>query len=121
MLPSNVLVVDDNDLLRTVVARVLRRRGLQVFEAADAVAALAVLHGTAIDLLVTDVAMAGMNGLTMAGTMRALQPRLPVVFMSGVDVSVRNILEFGGALFLRKPFTPQSLAEVVSRLLPIAA
>jgi PAS domain S-box-containing protein len=116
-----VLVVDDAPLVRGTVARVLRARGLEVHEAEDGLAALAVARadGGRFDLLVTDVVMPGLAGPPLAEELRKLQPGLAVLFISGyADEGVVA----GGQVapevdFLPKPFTPSQLIARVGEAL----
>lgn len=113
--PHTILVVDDDDQLRTIAVRILRRSGYTTLEASDGVAAIDIAKGAAVDLVLTDVFLPGMEGSTMAAAMRAIYPELPIVFMSGGDETVAKTEEIKGSLFLPKPFTPKSLSETVAR------
>ncbi len=115
--PHTILVVDDDDQLRTIAVRILRRSGYTTLEASDGAAALAIAKGAAIHVVLTDVFLPGMEGSTMAAAMRAIYPELPIVFMSGGDETVAKTEEIKGSLFLPKPFTPKSLSETVARAL----
>ncbi|MBA2627098.1 MAG: response regulator [Gemmatimonadales bacterium] len=108
-----ILVVDDDPLLRELAARVLRRGGYVVIEAADGLEALAHCKGTGlIDLVVTDVRMPRLDGLRMAAACGAHRPNLPFLFMSG-DADPATL---SGPL-LAKPFGPAKLAATVRELL----
>ncbi len=80
-----ILVVDDDEAARRSVGRVLRRLGYDVLEAPGPLAGLRVFgeEGGAVDVVVTDIIMPEMTGLTMVGRMVATQPDLGVVYMSG--------------------------------------
>lgn len=120
-----VLLVEDDDAVRTVTRRMLEIRGLYVL-AADGPAEALRVSGTyagRIDVLVTDVRMPGMDGPELAARVRAVRPALKVVFMSGYP---REEAFGPGAVetrdeFLQKPFTPLQLADTVARLLASAA
>ncbi|MBX9702418.1 MAG: PAS domain-containing protein, partial [Acetobacteraceae bacterium] len=109
---GTILVVDDDDGVRPVTAAFLRRLGYRVVEApsAEAAEALAHAHADTIDMLVTDVVMAGASGPTLAARLRAEWPGLPVLYITGFA---------GGAALddapvLRKPFPEAALARAVS-------
>jgi len=111
-----VLLVEDEDHVRHVVARMLTDAGFQVVEASngdDAVAQIYLLRGK-VHLVVSDVAMPGMNGHALATTVAERWPHLPVLLISGVMTGDES------PNFLRKPFTPDALIEAVEQLLPIA-
>ena len=101
-----------------MVADVLRKAGYRVLAAAsgqDAVAA-AWRHGAGIDLLLTDIVMAGMGGAELYAWMKSEHPYIKVLFISGV--MSREPLE--GA-FLKKPFTPAELLAKVAQVLSARA
>ena len=122
------MVVDDDALVRTVVAVALRNRGFSVVEAEDGLAAVSAISGSTsvrVDLLVTDVVMPGMDGEELALRFRELRPDTPIIFISGDARAVAFLsgLPGGGAMLLKKPFKPAELAEAVhitlaSRLSP---
>ncbi len=82
---GTILLVEDEDAVRKLVSRVLRRVGYEVLEAADAHEAIQVAsrHRGRLQALVTDVVMPGMGGTELARTLVALHPQLKVLFMSG--------------------------------------
>ena len=107
-----VLLVEDETALREVTRRILARNGYRV--AAAASGAEAIQSATApgrIDILLTDVIMPGMQGQEVAERIRALQPGIAVLFMSGYTqglLSAQGILESGISL-IEKPFTEAAL------------
>lgn len=111
-----VLVVDDDDGVRTLSAHVLRSRGYRVVEAANGTDALQAFDtlGAGIDLLITDVVMPDIRGPALAARLREVRPELPVLFISGYQPP-------GGlpaqAVLLAKPVTPIELAAKVKELL----
>jgi CheY-like chemotaxis protein len=96
----NILLVDDQQSVREVAARVLRRGGHVVFEARSSSDALAIAAQHHIDALVTDLVLPAVDGISLTESVRALLPDVAVVMMSGraPDRLVRN------AVFLPKPF-----------------
>lgn len=112
---AQILVVDDDAGARGIAATFLNELGHHIVEAGDAAAALALLdQGQPIDMLVTDYAMPGMNGLELANKVRAARPELPVLMLSGYADP-----NGAGRAFplLRKPFRQSDLARLVSELL----
>jgi len=116
-----VLVVEDEELVRSATCKILLARGYEVLEAASPAAALELCaaHPEPIQLLLTDVVMPGMNGPEMAEQLRKLRPNLAVLYMSGyTDATIMNHGVTGGRIaFLPKPFTPDSLAAKVAEVL----
>jgi two-component system, cell cycle sensor histidine kinase and response regulator CckA len=116
-----VLLVDDEDVVRRVAARALRRDGYRVIEAASGEEALEALarHPAAFDLLLTDVVMPGMNGVELAQLALDVHPRLRVLYSSGAIIASGHGTPRipAGAAFLPKPFTPRALGARVRDLL----
>ncbi|MFA6111984.1 MAG: ATP-binding protein, partial [Candidatus Latescibacterota bacterium] len=120
----SILVVDDDEAVRQVVCRMLRACGYAVVPAASGVEALEAVHtrGVRADLLLTDVSMPEMNGWQLAATMRAGNPALPVLFMSGrPDGGAPPELAAAGTAFLPKPIQLRDLQRQVQALLGTGA
>ncbi|HEV2099345.1 MAG TPA: response regulator, partial [Stellaceae bacterium] len=113
-----VLVVDDDPAVRSITADILNGLGYDVVQAANGDAALEALNtGNRIDLLLTDVVMTGISGPELARRVRVLQPRMPIVFISGyADLAGRNGDEFLHQL-VRKPFRPADLRTQIEAAL----
>ena len=116
-----VLIVEDEEAVRTMTARLLQSEGYEVLEAADGREALEIVerYSGQVDLVITDVAMPVMNGRELADRLTRRRPSLPVLFMSGYtdDEMVRRGLIEPNHPFLSKPFTPEVLAGKVRQLL----
>jgi PAS domain S-box-containing protein len=119
---ETIVLVEDEDAVRSFVKTVLERFGYQVLDAPDAESALA-LVGTVkgrIDLLLTDVILPKMDGLELARRVTSDRPSLPVLFMSGYPEQIANagggFLQPGVEL-LEKPFTAQSILARVRLML----
>ena len=108
------LVVDDDPIVRRFISAVLRMSGFQVLEAPDATQALVVFQagGSAVDLVITDVQMPGMNGCDLARKLLAAQPNLPILLVSGSHSESPASLPF-----LQKPFTPARLLHALQGML----
>lgn len=117
-----VLLVEDEDGLRALLAKALRRAGYAVLEAASAEAALELLeqrHAT-VDLLATDLTLPGQGGGKLAMEVRWLHPDTPVVFMTGSsdDAEAAALLKSGDAArLLTKPFAVDALVQAVTEIL----
>jgi CheY-like chemotaxis protein len=118
---ETILLVEDEDGVRTLAETVLRSLGYTVLSAPHGQAALvtAVRHPGPVDLLVTDVAMPGLSGPEVAAGLAERYPTLRVLFMSGftTDPTLRERLADGDRTFLAKPFTPLALAQRVRAIL----
>jgi two-component system cell cycle sensor histidine kinase/response regulator CckA len=118
---GTILLVEDEDGLRSLNARGLASRGYTVLEAANGVEALAILEerGDEIDLVVSDVVMPEMDGPTLLKAARARNPRLRIIFVSGYaeDAFDKNLPAEGQFAFLPKPFTLKQLVAAVKETL----
>ncbi len=122
---ATILLAEDDDGTRAVVARVLQRLGYAVLLAPDGLQALrlAEVHGGEIDLLLTDVMMPGLTGPQLAARLHAVQPGIPVLYMSGYP---EDALSEVASLqietdFIAKPFANAALASRVAAKLSISA
>ena len=111
-----ILLVDDDDLVRSMVHDVLRLYGYHVVQANSGEQGLAMLDER-IDLLLTDFAMPGYNGAQMAHAARERFPRLPVVFLTGY--AELEGLELPGSVVVQKPVQPELLAQVLNEMLGV--
>jgi len=118
----NILLVDDETMMRKMVKLTLQKRGFQVFDAAGAAEALALSQQHQIDVLVTDVVLEGMDGWTLARSLVERNPDLPIVFMSGYPIDFEDDREQCGRwAFLPKPFQPSELMGAISELSGVTA
>ncbi|HKC46609.1 MAG TPA: ATP-binding protein [Gemmatimonadales bacterium] len=112
-----ILVVEDDDQVRTVVSKGLPRLGYEVLVVRNAEEALALVekHPGRIDLLLTDVVMPGLSGPQLADRLTARRPETRVVFMSGYPEAQDPALGFSldGRSYLQKPFALAELAEKI--------
>jgi CheY-like chemotaxis protein len=114
-------VVDDEAVIRTLVAEVLGDLGYDAIEAEDGASGLRILQSdTVVDLLVTDVGLpGGMNGRQLADAARARRPGLPVLFITGYaeNAAVSGHQLEPGMQVLTKPFTLEVLAARIRGML----
>jgi two-component system, cell cycle sensor histidine kinase and response regulator CckA len=115
---QTILVAEDSAGVRKMVADILRKEGYQVLAAASGQEAIAASerHPGTLDLLITDIVMAGMGGAELYAWLKAEHPELEVLFISGF--MSREPLE---GSFLKKPFTRSELADKVREILPADA
>ena len=118
---ETILLVEDELVVRRLVAEILESTGYSVLQAGDGPSALELLrrHTGPLDLLVTDVVMPGMSGPDVAGAVAAMRPGTRVLYISGyTDASVgqHGVLEPGIA-FLQKPFDADDLTRKVREVL----
>ncbi len=114
-----VLVVEDEDAIRRVTTRILQAEGFEVLGAKHGGQALKLIteSGRKIDVLVTDVVMPEMDGVTLARELTSRQPGLPVVFVSGHPFDMLDTRGLHGPHhFLQKPFNPGGLIKLLRRV-----
>jgi two-component system cell cycle sensor histidine kinase/response regulator CckA len=111
-----VLLVEDEPAVRTVFARGLERQGCAVTTAEDAMTALAILRETdAVDVLVSDVMMPGIDGVELAIEAARIRPGLGIVLMSGyAELPRHRAADQLGFRFLAKPFALAELIEAIA-------
>jgi CheY-like chemotaxis protein len=118
---QTILLVEDEEMVRTLMREVLLREGYDVLSCSHPLEGIEVSrqHGGAIDLLLTDVVMPGMNGREMANQILEGRPELRVIFMSGYTEHVLTREGQLGAQFeyLQKPFTLRTLTQKLAQVL----
>jgi CheY-like chemotaxis protein len=118
---ETILLVEDEEAVRTMAQRMLERNGYRVIVARDPADALRIAAepDQGIDLLLTDVVMPVMSGATLATQLRRLRPEVEVLYVSGYTdgtVGAHGVLETG-AFFLQKPFTAEQLVRKLRSVL----
>ncbi len=119
---ARILLVDDDDGLRTALRRALEREGYAVVEAGNGKHALDRLKETSVDLVITDIIMPESEGIELALTLHRTQPQLPVIAISGggnwTPEFHLSIARQAGALHaFEKPFVVEELLQRVGELL----
>jgi DNA-binding NtrC family response regulator len=116
---ETVLLVEDDETFRYVLAEVLGAQGYSVSACSDSPRALEALQHTSIDVVVTDLEMPGMGGGALLGQIRAAFPEIPVIAMTAFG-SIENAVELtraGAANYVAKPFRTQVLFDAIRRAL----
>ncbi len=120
----NILVVDDSDIIRSVIKKSLDMSGLQIgvlHDAANGVEALEVLDKEWVDIVFSDINMPEMNGLELVEKMSADEAfnQIPVVIISTERSQARidSLMRRGVRGYINKPFTPEQLRDIVLEVL----
>ena len=116
-----MLLVEDEEYVRSLVRRSLQSKGYTVLEARNGQDALDVAqqHEGTINLLITDMVMPGMNGRDLAERLTPLRPEMKILYMSGYAndaIMQHGVLDSGSAM-LQKPFTSKALANKVRQVI----
>ena len=121
---KNVLLVDDSSTMRKIIGRSLRQAGIDfdnIFEASDGVEALEVLEKEEVDIVLSDINMPNMDGITFLkekSTRESIKD-IPVLMIStetGDDI-IGEAKSYGAIGAIKKPFTPDKVNEVLGPLL----
>jgi len=118
---ESILLVEDNEMVRSFTSSCLRMNGYRVIEAHQGNEGLRICKelGDSIQLLITDIVMPGMNGRQLVEAIRPLCPALKVLYISGytLHATVDQGLPDDGVSLLQKPFTPEALLGKVREIL----
>ena len=121
-MPKKIITVDDAMTMRKMVSFTLQDAGHQVLEAADGVAALALLRNERVDLVISDVNMPNMDGITLTRRLRELNhlKTTPIILLtteSAPEVKAQG-RSAGATGWIIKPFKPEQLLALVQKLFP---
>lgn len=115
---ATILVVDDNEIMRTLLTRVLERAGFEVIVAVDGQQGLERFCERTVQLVLTDVVMPRMDGIQLIHAIISRRPDARIVAISGVDDrAMRMAVELGIRAALRTPVTAAELLATVRRVL----
>jgi len=120
---ADILVIEDDAIMREALAEWLQAAGYNVRTAEDGAAGLASVNAAAPALVVTDLHMPRTGGAAVIGELRRHHPEIPIIAMSGLfesgfGMSADAVVALGAARALAKPFKRRDLLTVVAELLP---
>lgn len=114
-----ILLVDDDDPVRVMLARLLRTQGHEVLQAENAAAAHRILNDRQPDLIISDIVMPGESGIELRRNVAARWPAIPVILISGY--SSEGPAEFAArtpnTVFVQKPFAADQFLALVDETL----
>ena len=119
---ASVLIIDDDDMVRTMLLRTVTRGGHEAFGARDGVEGIARFREHPADLVITDIFMPNQEGLATIMELRRSTPDLKIIAISGggarASLDVLPVAEaLGAQKTLRKPFTPAEVMEAINEVL----
>ncbi len=118
---ATILLVEDDEIMRSLTRQMLKEQGYTVVEASHGKAALEWMqanHGQPIDLLLTDVVMPAMSGPELAERLSALHPKLKIIYMSGYTGELMEASErLKRGILIEKPFTRTALLNTLHKTL----
>lgn len=116
---TNILIVDDEVVIRDALKRILEGQLFSVETCSSGYGAIELLHKQDFDLIVTDLKMPGMSGIEVLKAVKTLQPNVPVIMITGyatVDTAV-EAMKNGAVDYLSKPFAPDQFLKKVDNAL----
>jgi two-component system chemotaxis response regulator CheY len=120
---KRILTVDDSKTMRDMVAFTLKGAGFEVIEAEDGLKALSVLSSASVDLVITDINMPNMDGVTLVRELRAKAAfkSTPILILTteGGDDKKADGRAAGATGWIVKPFAPEKLLAVVNKVCPL--
>ena len=119
---ANILVVDDETAIRTLLKISLEKEGHKVWEADSGITADELLNTQAIDLMITDIIMPGLGGVDLIRDSRSGHPDLKVIAISGqgrvkAEILLKMAEDVGAITTFAKPFEMRALVEEIEKLL----
>lgn len=124
MTMTTILIVDDDELFRTMLEAMLRKEGHQVLTASNGTEALARLESTSPDLIMTDILMPDGDGIELITALNQQQRGIPIIAMSGgrraisLEFNLESAALMGVNATLPKPFTRERLRQALADALP---
>jgi len=111
-----ILLVDDEENYRELIAKVLTKAGYAVLQAADGMGALSLLERSNVDLVISDILMPVLNGYALVARLRAKWPKMPVILTTGFlsQESAKSMMN-GSVDFIPKPINAQTLLDMIQR------
>ena len=120
-MPKKILIVDDSESIREVVSFTLENEGFEVLVANDGTDALKFLDGREIDMIITDLHMPEMDGITLIKPVREMEAyqRIPILFLTTESQTAKKMeaKEAGATGWIIKPFVPAKLIAALQKVL----
>jgi DNA-binding response OmpR family regulator len=118
---ANILLIDDDDLLRGALFQSLVNAGHNVIEASDGRQGCELARSMPLDIVITDLVMPVQEGVETILTLRRERPKLPIIAMSGGVTNSKLYLDIAGKIgakrMLPKPFIPKALISLIDQVL----
>ena len=113
-----VLIVDDQEMVRALCQRVIDSLGFKSYLAASGKEALEILDRQAVDIVISDLKMPAMSGIELLEKVKALNPRVEVIIMTGYGSvpSAVQAMKLGASDYIVKPFSPDEMKLLIERL-----
>jgi len=115
---KTILIVDDEEMTRDVLAQALNIMGFNSISAENGVVAFELVKKNKLDLVITDIHMPRMNGLELLREVKAYDPDLPVILITGFDAEETRLAakEHEASALITKPFRLNQLGELMNNI-----
>ncbi len=113
----SILIVDDEQMMRNLLEKILIREGYKILSAGNGAEALEVLQSSRIDMVISDIKMPRMNGFDLLKVLKEEYPEIGVIMMTayGDTYTVKDALLLGADEYITKPFKSHEISLVVER------
>ena len=112
-----ILLVDDEEGYRELIARLLTKAGYEVLQAADGLEALSLLEESKVDLVISDILMPALNGYALVARLRAKWPAMPVILTTGFLPAAKTMMNCL-VDFMPKPINAETLIDMIQGRIP---
>lgn len=115
----NILIIDDEDIIKNMMVRVLKNPGRQIFMASDAQEALECIESNKLDLIILDLVLPGISGMDLLKCFKVMSLHTPVIVLTGLgsEEIVVKVRQVGCEQLLTKPVDIKILRDIVSGIL----
>ena len=115
---KTILIVEDDNVARRAIRRLLQVEGWNTIEAENGVQGLRMFRNQAPEIVLTDVVMPGLDGFFLTAVIKAISPASAVIIMTGLEDTELNekAYDLGVSAFLHKPFEPETLLVALNQL-----
>lgn len=112
-----ILIVDDEEMMRNLLTKILKRENYQILTAGDGQEAVELLEKEAVDLIISDMKMPRMNGFELLKHVKENYPQIGIIIMTayGDTYTVKDALILGADEYITKPFKSYEISLVVER------
>lgn len=117
---KNVLIIEDDRLISSLVQFRLKKDGYNVTMVEDGIAGISAIENSSPDLIITDVMIPFKNGIEIINHAKKFSPKVPIIVLSSLGEEEGTVMEafnLGASDFIPKPFNPNELAMRVKRLI----
>ncbi|MDD4941402.1 MAG: response regulator [Candidatus Omnitrophica bacterium] len=115
----NLLIIDDEDIIKNMMTRALKSQGRQILMASDAQEALECIESNKLDLIILDLVLPGISGMDLLKSFKAMRLHTPVIVITGLgsEEIIGKVRQIGCEQLLTKPVDIKLLRDIVSGIL----